>query len=324
MKEIKDSNEDKLLYKTIDKLEKRDKSRFWFNVLIISSIVLAITTVLSLGYTLNQQRELEAQKLRTEKLEAELQKQEAEQELEKMAVEVVEALANREATVFEDPSPIQQIALEQSLERVAKRADVIISKTRQGRSFKDTLFVWSHTGLNIRSAPVNGVNVIWGFPFGTPVENLSGGRFESKQISIPTDFGGRNFSLTGGYLKVEHDTVSGYGYSGLLSPLPVFISAKSIEEYVKLASTNSFLMNEYGLKVRARGKKEVTLLTKNLTIQEVFLLVRNLYSIDQKVKGGKRVSNLAQSDDKWSVTVGDLSVTVEKVREGVVARVVTR
>lgn len=324
MKEIKDSNEDQLLYKTIDKLEKRDKKRFWFTALVISSIVLAITTVLSLGYTLNQQRQSEAQQLKTAKLEAELAKLRAEKELEEMAVEVVEAIANREATVFEDPSPIQKLALQTSLERVAKRADVIISKTRQGRSFTDTLFVWSHTGLNIRSEPKNGKNVIWGFPFGTPVQNLSGDRFESKPITIPTDFGGRKFLLSGAYLKVEHDTISGYGFSGLLSPLPVFISAKSIEEYVKLASSNAFLMKQYGLQVKSSSRKDVTLLTRNLSIQQVFLLIRNLYGIDQKVKDGARVTNPRQSEDKWTVTVGNQTIMVGKARDGVMARVVTR
>lgn len=324
MKDFKDSNEDKLLYKTIDKLEKRDKGRFWFTVLIISSVVLAITTLLSLGYNLNQQRERDAQQLKTERLEAELDKLKAEKELETMAIEVFEVVANQEATDFEEnPSPDQKKALKRSLERVAKRADGIISKTRQGRSFKDTLFVWSHVGLIIREEAKADADITWGFPFGTPVQNISGEELESEVFEIPTFFGKSKFTLSGGYLEVERDTIEGFGYSGLLSPLPVFISAKSIEEYVSFASSNVFLLERYGLTMQKEpGPKDVTILeTQNLSMQQVFLLARNLYEIDQKVKDGAKATKLVQLDNRWSVTVGDVSITVEKVDGGVNARV---
>jgi hypothetical protein len=318
----KGTKEDQLLYKTIDRLEKRDKGRFWFSVLIFSSIVLAITTVLSLGYSLNQKRETERQELQTAKLRAELEKLRAEKELKEMAEEVVSVIARQGETEFAPLSSNKQSILESRLSQIAVRADNILSEKNAGNSFKDTLFVWSHVGLNIRDQPDEEESeVFWGFPFGTPLHVLQDAKPQSDTFPLSV-LGGR-FDLEGAYVVLERDTIRGYGYSGLLSPLPAFISAKDLQAYYNLASRNPALIDQFGLELETKSGRDITLKTKNLSLQEVFLLVRNVYGFDHLLRTKEKVTNVSQSDNEWSLIIGEYTVRIFKTSTGVNASVVS-
>lgn len=321
MKDNKGTKEDQLLYKTIDRLEQRDKGRFWFTVLIISSVVLAITTLLMLGYSLNQKRESERLKLENARLKAEREKVAAEEDLRELAQEVVSVIAKQEETEYVRPNPNKEPDLERKLSQIALRADNILSTKNAGKTFKDTLFVWSHVGLNIRDQPeMEDSEITWGFPLGTPLHILQNGKTQSDSFEINALAG--KFELSGAFVVVERDSIRGYGFTGLLSPLPAFISAKSIRQYHDLASRNPALVEKYGLAVTSNGPQEVTLKTKNLSVQEVFLLMRNLYGFDSRLRAGQRATRVSQSRDKWAITIGDLAVSVDRTPTGVNATVV--
>ncbi|WP_020570389.1 hypothetical protein [Neolewinella persica] len=300
-------DEDELLYKTINSLERRGKKQFVQNVLIISIIILALALVLVFVFMFKKQQTLE-QELLIEK-NKQIQKDQA--KTEKLLEETSDVLSNiiiDTSMISPEISAEAKVDLLQRVQAIERKVDTITSSRKL--SYKDTIFVWSATGLNVR----DGANL----RTASPISYLSLGTIVKKVPQIDTfysSFGilNDNIELEGYMTRIERDTIDGYVFSGLTSPLPVYRSAKNLTQYWDLLKGNAAFVKQYDLKFERIGQV-ISISGKNLSINDLFLLLRVIYDLDGYIKRSRPFS-AEQYDSNWLIQA-DNTLKIEIKKEG--------
>lgn len=309
------TDEDELLYKTIDSLEKRANKSFVQNVLIVSVIILALALIAVFVLLLNSEKEnliLEQELLVRQKDTLQTKKVET----ENLLIKTSEVLSSIDTNLISDDVPTEvKSELLKNAAAINRKVDTITSSRHL--SYKDIIFVWSNSGLNVRDGPIlEEAKVVWGFPLGTNLKKIP------QEVTHQSSFGilDGKITLSGIMQHVKRDSIEGYVFTGLTSPLPVFRSAENLTQYWSLLKSNTVFVERYALEIE-NIVGGISISGENLSINDFFLLIRNVYKLDKYLGKGLEFS-AEQTDTSWKIRAGNLRINID--REGARVKALVR
>jgi uncharacterized protein YoxC len=305
------ADEDELLYKTIDSLEKRAKKSFVQNVLIVSVIILALALIAVFVLLLSAKKDLKEKELLEEQdklVQQKVQLQADKAETEDLLVKTSDVLSSIDTNLIsEEVTSEVKAELLQNVAAIKRKVDTITSSRHL--SYTDIIFVWSNSGLNVRDGPIlEDGKVLWGFPMGTNLTKLPQEVTHESSLRIMEG----KITLSGFMQHIKRDSIKGYVFTGLTSPLPVFRSAENLTQYWSLLESNTVFVERYALEIeKFENENRISISGKNLSINDLFLLIRNVYKLDKYLEKGLEFS-AKQTDTSWKIRAGNLLIDINK------------
>ncbi|MEM6396940.1 MAG: hypothetical protein AAF741_11390 [Bacteroidota bacterium] len=296
-KEEKELDDDSLLYKTIQSIGKNEKRIFRLNLIVVGIVLAMLAAVLFLVGKYAKEKYDERQALEQAKELAVQQKQERDKIIKSKAVREIIAIVD----TVDNFSEAQRDTLNKNLAFLRANLDSLL--VHETTDLEDTIFVWTPPGLVIRNQPIVADSTkIGGYPYGSAL------RLESSTDSYPYSLQLFNtFKVDGHYVKVKGDSLSGYAFDGLTSPLPFFFSATSLDGYMKLLSQYEELIDRLGIEY-TKERESATLSSKTLVKKDFCLLMRRLYEFDKKKKNN--TASFSKDNGDWLIYLDDKKIEI--------------